>query len=58
MVRLQVAWEARDHLIADDGDDDAIVIGSRGRGAVGRVVHGRASGHVATRAEAPVIVAR
>jgi nucleotide-binding universal stress UspA family protein len=44
--------------IADKGDYDTIVIGSRGLSAVGRVLQGSVSSHVAAHARATVIVAR
>lgn len=37
---------------------DMVVVGSRGLGAVGRVLQGSVSGHVATHAAATVLVAR
>jgi nucleotide-binding universal stress UspA family protein len=44
--------------IATDGGYDAVVLGSRGLGAVSRVLQGSTSEHVATHAEVTVIVAR
>jgi nucleotide-binding universal stress UspA family protein len=44
--------------VAEDGDYDTIVIGSRGLGTVSRVLQGSVSEHVATHAGATVIVAR
>jgi nucleotide-binding universal stress UspA family protein len=44
--------------IAQAGNFDTIVIGSRGLGAIGRVLQGSVSEHVATHAAATVIVAR
>ncbi|MBI3751431.1 MAG: universal stress protein [Chloroflexi bacterium] len=44
--------------VAEKGDYDTIVIGSRGLSAVGRVLQGSVSGHVATHAKSTVIVAR
>jgi len=44
--------------IAERGDYDTIVIGSRGLGMVGRALQGSVSEHVATHAKATVIVAR
>lgn len=44
--------------IAEKGDFDTIILGSRGLGALGRVLQGSVSGHVATHARATVIVAR
>jgi nucleotide-binding universal stress UspA family protein len=44
--------------IATDGGYDTVVLGSRGLGAVSRVLQGSISEHVATHAEATVIVAR
>lgn len=44
--------------IAERGDFDAIVVGSRGLGAVGRALQGSVSEHVATHARATVVVAR
>jgi nucleotide-binding universal stress UspA family protein len=44
--------------IAEAGKFDTIVIGSRGLGAIGRVLQGSVSEHVATHAAATVIVAR
>lgn len=44
--------------IAEEGDFDAIVIGSRGLNAVSRALQGSVSEHVATHARSTVIVAR
>jgi nucleotide-binding universal stress UspA family protein len=44
--------------IAADGGFDAVVVGSRGLGAVSRALQGSISEHVATHAETSVIVAR
>ncbi|HXI45232.1 MAG TPA: universal stress protein [Candidatus Acidoferrales bacterium] len=44
--------------IAEKGDFDTIVVGSRGLGAVGRVLQGSVSEHVATHARTTVIIAR
>jgi nucleotide-binding universal stress UspA family protein len=44
--------------IATAGKFDTIVIGSRGLGAVGRVLQGSVSEHVATHADATVVVTR
>jgi nucleotide-binding universal stress UspA family protein len=44
--------------IAEAGKFDTIVIGPRGLGAIGRVLQGSVSEHVATHAAATVIVAR
>ncbi|HYL40651.1 MAG TPA: universal stress protein, partial [Candidatus Binatus sp.] len=44
--------------VADQGDYDTIVIGSRGLGALGRALQGSVSSHVATHAKSTVIVAR
>jgi nucleotide-binding universal stress UspA family protein len=44
--------------IAVEGGFDAVVLGSRGLGAVSRVLQGSISEHVATNAETTVIVAR
>jgi nucleotide-binding universal stress UspA family protein len=44
--------------IAADGGFDAIVIGSRGLGAVSRALQGSVSEHVATHAETSVVIAR
>lgn len=44
--------------IAEDGNYDAIVVGSRGLSAVGRALQGSVSEHVATHARATVVVAR
>ena len=44
--------------VAEMGHFDAIVIGSRGLGAVSRFLQGSVSEHVATHANATVIVAR
>jgi nucleotide-binding universal stress UspA family protein len=43
---------------AEEGGYDTIVIGSRGLGALGRVLQGSVSEHVATHARATVIVSR
>jgi nucleotide-binding universal stress UspA family protein len=43
---------------ADAEDADIIVVGSRGRGAVGRLVMGSVSGHVVRHATRPVMVVR
>lgn len=44
--------------IAADGGYDTVVVGSRGLGAISRVLQGSISEHVATHAETTVIVAR
>jgi len=44
--------------IAEEGDYDTIVIGSRGLTSIGRVLQGSVSSHVAAHATAPVVVAR
>jgi nucleotide-binding universal stress UspA family protein len=44
--------------IAAEGGFDAVIIGSRGLGAVSRVLQGSVSEHVATHAATTVIVAR
>jgi len=44
--------------IADAGRFDTIVMGSRGLGTLGRILQGSVSEHVATHAEATVVVAR
>jgi nucleotide-binding universal stress UspA family protein len=44
--------------IAEAGKFDTIVMGSRGLGAVGRILQGSVSEHVATHAAATVVVAR
>lgn len=44
--------------VAEDGDYDMIVIGSRGQGALARVLQGSVSEHVATHSAATVVVAR
>jgi nucleotide-binding universal stress UspA family protein len=44
--------------IADEGDYDLVVIGSRNLGAVGRLFQGSVSEHVATHAATTVVVAR
>jgi len=44
--------------IAMDGGYDTVILGSRGLGAVSRALQGSISEHVATHAEATVIVAR
>lgn len=43
--------------IAEEGNYDAIVVGSRGLSAVGRALQGSVSEHVATHAKATVVVA-
>jgi nucleotide-binding universal stress UspA family protein len=44
--------------LARKGNYDTIVVGSRGLGAVGRVLQGSVSTHVASHAKATVIIAR
>ena len=44
--------------IADDGNFDTIVVGSRGLNLMGRVLQGSVSEHVATHAKATVVIAR
>lgn len=44
--------------IANDGAYDTVIIGSRGLGALSRLLQGSVSGHVATHTHATVIVAR
>ena len=43
--------------IAREGDFDTIVMGSRGLGAIDRMLQGSVSEHVATHAEATVVIA-
>jgi nucleotide-binding universal stress UspA family protein len=44
--------------IAEDGGYDMVVVGSRGLGALSRVLQGSVSEHVATHTSATVVVAR
>jgi nucleotide-binding universal stress UspA family protein len=44
--------------IAEEGGYDTVVIGSRGLNAMGRILQGSVSEHVATHAKATVVVAR
>jgi nucleotide-binding universal stress UspA family protein len=44
--------------IADDGNFDTIVVGSRGLNLMGRVLQGSVSEHVATHAKSTVVIAR
>jgi nucleotide-binding universal stress UspA family protein len=44
--------------VADQGEFDTVIVGSRGLGAVSRFFQGSVSEHVATHANATVIVAR
>jgi nucleotide-binding universal stress UspA family protein len=44
--------------VAATGGYDTIVVGSRGMGALARMVHGSVSEHVATHANATVVIAR
>lgn len=44
--------------IAKDGEFDAVIVGSRGLGAVSRFLQGSVSEHVATHADATVVVVR
>lgn len=44
--------------IAEEGGYDLVIVGSRGLGALSRVLQGSVSEHVATHAEAPVLIAR
>jgi nucleotide-binding universal stress UspA family protein len=44
--------------IAAEGGYDLVVVGSRGLGALSRVLQGSVSEHVATHAETPVLIAR
>jgi len=44
--------------IASEGKYDVIVIGTRGMNAIGRVLQGSVSEHVATHAETTVVIAR
>jgi len=44
--------------VAEKGGYDTIVIGARGLGAIGRMLQGSVSEHVATHADATVVVAR
>jgi nucleotide-binding universal stress UspA family protein len=44
--------------IAENGGFDTIVVGTRGQGALGRMLQGSVSEHVATHAHATVVVAR
>lgn len=46
-----------EHL-AEDGNYDTVVIGSRGLGILGRMLQGSVSTHVASHAHATVVVAR
>lgn len=44
--------------VAEDGGFDTVVIGSRGLGAISRFLQGSVSSHVATHANATVVIAR
>lgn len=44
--------------VAEDGGYDTVVIGSRGLNAMGRILQGSVSEHVATHAKATVVIAR
>ncbi|MBI2776143.1 MAG: universal stress protein [Chloroflexi bacterium] len=44
--------------VVDEGGYDTVVIGSRGLNAMGRILQGSVSEHVATHAHATVVVAR
>ncbi|HEX8025128.1 MAG TPA: universal stress protein [Candidatus Limnocylindrales bacterium] len=44
--------------VAEQGGYDTVVLGSRGLGLAGRVLHGSVSEHVATHAAATVVIAR
>jgi nucleotide-binding universal stress UspA family protein len=44
--------------IANEGDFDVIVVGTRDLGAIGRTFQGSVSEHIATHAKATVVVAR
>jgi nucleotide-binding universal stress UspA family protein len=44
--------------VAEEGGYDTIVIGSRGLGAIGRLLEGSVSEHVATHARTNVVIAR
>lgn len=44
--------------IAEEGGFDTVVVGSRGLGAVSRFLQGSVSEHVATHADATVVIAR
>jgi nucleotide-binding universal stress UspA family protein len=44
--------------VVEDGGYDTVVIGSRGLGPISRVFRGSVSEHVATHAEATVVIAR
>jgi nucleotide-binding universal stress UspA family protein len=44
--------------IAAEGEFDAVIVGSRGLGAISRALQGSTSEHIATHAETTVIVAR
>ena len=44
--------------IADEGGYDTVVVGSRGLGLMGRALRGSVSEHVATHANATVVIAR
>jgi nucleotide-binding universal stress UspA family protein len=44
--------------IAEEGGFDTVVVGSRGLGAVSRVLQGSVAEHVATHADATVVIAR
>jgi nucleotide-binding universal stress UspA family protein len=48
----------KEQRIAAEGGYDTVVLGSRGLGAVSRVLQGSVSEHVASHAETTVIVAR
>ena len=44
--------------VAQAGDFDTIVVGSRGLGSVGRIMQGSVSEHLATNSKATVVIAR
>ena len=44
--------------VAEDGNFDTIIVGTRGLGAIGRFIEGSVSEHLATNAKATVVIAR
>ena len=57
-LRRPLATPADHRAVAEAGDFDTIIVGTRGLGPLGRFMQGSVSEHLATNAKATVVIAR